>query len=231
MRILLVEDDELLGSGVSDALEFARHAHEWVRDGKLALALAQDGDFDLIILDLGLPGMDGFEVLRRLREGGSQTAVLILSARDGARDRVAGLNLGADDYLIKPFELDELLARLNALERRRMGVASNRISLGRLSLDLSTHTVSLDGQEVTMLRREFMLLRKLLELPSQILSRGQLEAAVYGFEGDIESNSIDVHVFHLRKKLYPEVIKTIRGVGYQLDPALKDNQPNEVKQT
>jgi two-component system response regulator QseB len=221
MRILLVEDDELLGSGVSDALEFARYAHEWVRDGKLALASAQQGDFDLIILDLGLPGMDGLEVLRQLREGGNQTAVLILSARDGARDRVSGLNLGADDYLIKPFELDELLARLNALERRRMGVASNQIKLGRLALDLASHTVLLDGQAVTILRREFMLLRKLFEAPSQILSRGQLEAAVYGYEGDIESNSIDVHVFHLRKKLYPEIIKTIRGVGYQLDPALK----------
>jgi two-component system response regulator QseB len=221
MRILLVEDDELLGSGVSDALEFARYAHEWVRDGKLALASAQQGDFDLIILDLGLPGMDGLEVLRQLREGGNQTTVLILSARDGTRDRVSGLNLGADDYLIKPFELDELLARLNALERRRMGVASNQIKLGRLALDLASHTVLLDGQAVTILRREFMLLRKLFEAPSQILSRGQLEAAVYGYEGDIESNSIDVHVFHLRKKLYPEIIKTIRGVGYQLDPALK----------
>ena len=221
MRILLVEDDELLGSGISDALENARYAHEWVRDGKLALAAAQQGNFDLIILDLGLPGMDGLEVLRRLREGGSQAAVLILSARDGPRDRVSGLNLGADDYLIKPFELDELLARLNALERRRMGVASNQIRLGRLVLDLASHLVWLDGEAVAMLRREFMLLRKLLEVPNQILSRGQLEAAVYGFEGDIESNSIDVHVFHLRKKLYPEIIKTIRGVGYQLDPALQ----------
>ena len=224
MRILLVEDDELLGSGVSDALENARYAHEWVRDGKLALAAAQQGNFDLIILDLGLPGMDGLEVLRHLRAGGSATAVLILSARDGPRDRVSGLNLGADDYLIKPFELDELLARLNALERRRMGVASNQIRLGRLVLDLASHSVSLDGEQVAMLRREFMLLRKLLELPRQILNRGQLEAAVYGFEGDIESNSIDVHVFHLRKKLYPEIIKTIRGVGYQLDPALSTDK-------
>ena len=221
MRILLVEDDELLGSGLSDALEFARYAHEWVRDGKLALAAAQQNDFDLIILDLGLPGMDGLEVLGKLRAAGNQTSVLILSARDGSHDRVRGLNLGADDYLIKPFELDELLARLSALERRRMGVASNQISLGRLVIDLASHSVMLDGQAVTLLRREFMLLRKLLEAPSRILSRGQLEAAVYGNEGDIESNSIDVHVFHLRKKLYPEIIKTVRGVGYQLDPALQ----------
>ena len=220
MRILLVEDDELLGSGLSDALEFARYAHEWVRDGKLALAAAQQNDFDLII-DLGLPGMDGLEVLGKLRAAGNQTSVLILSARDGSHDRVRGLNLGADDYLIKPFELDELLARLSALERRRMGVASNQISLGRLVIDLASHSVMLDGQAVTLLRREFMLLRKLLESPSRILSRGQLEAAVYGNEGDIESNSIDVHVFHLRKKLYPEIIKTVRGVGYQLDPALQ----------
>ena len=221
MRILLVEDDELLGSGLSDALEFARYAHEWVRDGKLALAAAQQNDFDLIILDLGLPGMDGLEVLGKLRAAGNQTSVLILSARDGSHDRARGLNLGADDYLIKPFELDELLARLSALERRRMGVASNQISLGRLVIDLASHSVMLDGQAVTLLRREFVLLRKLLESPSRILSRGQLEAAVYGNEGDIESNSIDVHVFHLRKKLYPEIIKTVRGVGYQLDPALQ----------
>ena len=176
---------------------------------------------DRIILDLGLPGMDGLEVLGKLRAAGNQTSVLILSARDGSHDRVRGLNLGADDYLIKPFELDELLARLSALERRRMGVASNQISLGRLVIDLASHSVTLDGQAVTLLRREFMLLRKLLESPSRILSRGQLEAAVYGNEGDIESNSIDVHVFHLRKKLYPEIIKTVRGVGYQLDPALQ----------
>jgi len=211
----------LLGSGLCDALEFARYAHEWVRDGKLALAAAQQNDFDLIILDLGLPGMDGLEVLGKLRAAGNQTSVLILSARDGSHDRVRGLNLGADDYLIKPFELDELLARLSALERRRMGVASNQISLGRLVIDLASHSVMLDGQAVTLLRREFMLLRKLLESPSRTLSRGQLEAAVYGNEGDIESNSIDVHVFHLRKKLYPEIIKTVRGVGYQLDPALQ----------
>ncbi len=221
MRILLVEDDELLGSGVSDALDFARYAHEWVRDGKLALAAAQQEDFDLIVLDLGLPGMDGLEVLSRLREAGKQVAVLILSARDGTHDRVRGLNLGADDYLVKPFELDELLARINALERRRMGVASNQLRLGRLSIDLASRAVSLDGEDVTLLRREFMLLRKLVESPNRILSRGQLEAAVYGNEGDVESNSIDVHVFHLRKKLYPEIIKTVRGVGYQLDPALR----------
>jgi two-component system response regulator QseB len=225
MRILLVEDDELLGSGLSDALEAARYAHEWVRDGKLALASAQQNDFDLIILDLTLPGMDGLEVLERLRSAGNQTGVLILSARDGPHDRVRGLNLGADDYLIKPFELDELLARLNALERRRMGVASNQVRLGRLVLDLAARSVMLDGQAVALLRREFMLLRKLVEAPTRILSRGQLEAAVYGNEGDVESNSIDVHVFHLRKKLYPEIVKTVRGVGYQLDPALKPALP------
>jgi DNA-binding response OmpR family regulator len=170
---------------------------------QIGLAAAQQNDFDLIILDLGLPGMDGLEVLGKLRAAGNQTSVLILSARDGSHDRVRGLNLGADDYLIKPFELDELLARLSALERRRMGVASNQISLGRLVIDLASHSVMLDGQAVTLLRREFMLLRKLLESPSRILSRGQLEAAVYGNEGDIESNSIDVHVFHLRKKAVP----------------------------
>lgn len=220
MRLLLVEDDELLGSGVSVALERANYSHAWVQDGRHALALACEEVFDLIILDLGLPGMDGLEVLRRLRASGNQTSVLILSARDAPRDRILGLNLGADDYLIKPFELDELLARLMAIGRRQLGASSNRVKIGRLQLDLSAQIISLDGQPVALPRREFMLLKKLIENPRHTLSRGQLEAAVYGFEGDVESNSIDVHVHHLRKKLYPEVIRTVRGLGYQLDPLL-----------
>jgi two-component system response regulator QseB len=218
MRILLVEDDELLGSGLSDALNHAHYSHEWVRNGEEALAHIASCEFDLIVLDLGLPGMDGIEVLRRLREGGNNAPVLILSARDAARDRVLGLDAGADDYLVKPFDLDELLARVHALERRRSGGATNLLQHGRLALDLRAMSVKYGGAPVDLKRREFMLLKKLIENPSQTFSRSQLEEYVYGWQGDVESNAIDVHVHHLRRKLYPEVIKTVRGIGYRIDP-------------
>jgi len=218
MRILLVEDDELLGSGLSDALARAHYAHEWVRDGGSALRIATTSEFDLIILDLGLPELDGIEVLKQIRARANATPVLILSARDATRDRVLGLNAGADDYLVKPFDLEELLARVHALERRRSGVSTNQLQHGKLVLDLGAMSVICAGTSVELQRREFMLLKKLVENPNQILSRGQLEEAVYGWEGDVESNAIDVHVHHLRRKLYPESIKTIRGVGYRIDP-------------
>lgn len=218
MRILLVEDDELLGSGLSDALNRGHYPHEWARSGEAALALCASSPFDLIVLDLGLPGMDGIEVLRRLRSRGNRVPVLILSARDATRDRVLGLNTGADDYLTKPFELDELLARLHALERRISGGTTNLLEHGQLELDLSAMSVKCAGAPVNLQRREFMLLKKLIENPNQTFSRSQLEEYVYGWQGDVESNAIDVHVHHLRRKLYPEVIKTVRGIGYRIDP-------------
>ena len=219
MRILLVEDDELLGSGLSDALDRAHYAHEWVRDGNGALRLATDSRFDLIILDLGLPGLDGIELLEQLRRRADTTPVLILSARDAARDRVLGLNAGADDYLVKPFDLDELFARLHAIERRRRGLSTNRVQHGKLLLDIGAMMVFYAGVPIELQRREFMLLKKLLENPNQVHSRGQLEQSIYGWEGDVESNTIDVHVHHLRRKLHPDVVKTVRGVGYQIGPA------------
>jgi len=218
MRILLVEDDELLGSGLSDALARAKYAFEWVRDGRAALAAALGSPFDLVVLDLGLPSMDGMEVLRQLRVRRNTTPVLILSARDATRDRVLGLNAGADDYLVKPFDLDELLARVHAIERRRSGGSTNQLRHGDLVLDLAAMAVTYAGTRVELQRREFMLLKKLIENPAQVFSRAQLEESIYGWEGDIESNTIDVHVHHLRRKLYPEVIKTVRGVGYRIDP-------------
>jgi two-component system response regulator QseB len=218
MRILLVEDDELLGSGLSDALGRRHYAHEWLRDGRSALRAAREDAFDLIILDLGLPDLDGMELLRRLRAASNATPVLILSARDAARDRVLGLNCGADDYLVKPFELDELLARIHALERRRSGGATNEIRQKSLVLDLSAMTVSYEGKPVALQRREFMLLRKLIESPHQVFSRTQLEQSIYGWDADLESNTIDVHVHHLRRKLYGEVVKTVRGIGYRFGP-------------
>jgi DNA-binding response OmpR family regulator len=178
--------------------------------------MALHEDYDLILLDLGLPGLDGLTVLQRLRDKGRRAAVLVISARNQTRDRIEGLNLGADDYISKPFELDELLARIRAVERRMAGQQRNVLEKGRLQLSLDSFEVRMAGQVVDLQRREFMLLRKLVESPSSIHTRGQLEAAVYGGEGDVESNSIDVHVHHLRKKLGADVVKTIRGVGYRL---------------
>jgi two-component system response regulator QseB len=218
MRILLVEDDELLGSGIDDALTRAHYPHEWVRDGRSAVHAAEGSDFDLIILDLGLPQLDGMEVLRRLRAAGNATAVLILSARDATRDRIAGLNAGADDYLVKPFDLEELLARIHAIERRRSGGSTNRLQRGELVLDLGAMAVEYGGAHIALQRREFMLLKKLIENPNQVFSRAQLEESIYGWDGDVGSNTIDVHVHHLRRKLYPDVIRTVRGVGYRIGP-------------
>ena len=218
MRILLVEDDELLGAGIEDALTRARYAVEWVRSGPLALAALEQGAFDALVLDLGLPGMDGLQVLRRVRASGSLTPALILSARDSVAQRVAGLDAGADDYLVKPIELDELLARVRALERRLRGAARNVLEHGRLRLDPVSLRVTHDGEPVALQRREFMLLHKLLAAPGQVLTRSQLEEALYGWDGNVESNALDVHVHNLRRKLYPGVIRTVRGVGYVADP-------------
>jgi two-component system response regulator QseB len=218
VRILLVEDDDLLAAGIRDTLERALYAVEWVADGPHALAALQTNTFDLVVLDLGLPGLDGIEVLKRVRAGGATTPVLVLSARDTAPDRVLGLDAGADDYLIKPFDVDELLARVRVLQRRQRGAAVNVIEHGRLQLDPQSLTVTFDGQPVTLQRREFMLLQRLLQSPGQVLSRTQLEEAIYGWDAGVESNTVDVHIHKLRRKLYPEVIRTVRGVGYIADP-------------
>jgi two-component system response regulator QseB len=218
VRILLVEDDELLGAGIRDTLERALYAVEWVTDGPKALAALQASAFDLVVLDLGLPGLDGIEVLRRLRAGGSATPVLVLSARDTPPERVLGLDAGADDYLVKPFDVDELLARARARQRRLRGAATNVIEHGRLRLDPAALAVTYDGRPVALQRREFMLLLRLLQSVGQVLSRSQLEESIYGWDGVIESNTVDVHIHKLRRKLYPEVIRTVRGVGYIADP-------------
>jgi two-component system response regulator QseB len=219
VRILLVEDDELLGAGIRDAFERARYAVEWVRTGPLALAALGGEGFGAVVLDLGLPGMDGLEVLRRARAAGSAAPVLILSARDAVGQRVAGLDAGADDYLVKPFDVEELLARVRVLQRRLRGAASNVIEHGAVRLDPGALSVTHQGRPVALQRREFMLLQKLLAAPGQVLTRAQLEESLYGWEGNVESNALDVHVHNLRRKLYPEVIRTVRGVGYVADPA------------
>ncbi len=217
MRILLVEDDELLGAGIHDTLTRARYAVEWVRSGAHALAALEHG-FDAVILDLGLPGMDGLDVLRRARAAGSTTPVLVLSARDSPGQRVEGLDAGADDYLTKPFDVEELLARVRVLQRRLRGAASNLLQHGSLELDPASFSVVHEGRPVALQRREFMLLQKLLAAAGQVHTRAQLEESLYGWDGSVESNALDVHVHNLRKKLYPGVIRTVRGIGYVADP-------------
>jgi two-component system response regulator QseB len=219
VRILLVEDDELLGAGVRDALHRAQLCVEWVTGGREAAAALRASSFDLVILDLGLPGMDGLDVLRELRARGDTTPVLVLSARDGPPQRVLGLDAGADDYLTKPFDLDELFARVRALQRRVRGAAVNAIELGGVRLDPASHSVTYGGSAVPLQRREYMLLERLMQSAGQVLSRSQLEESLYGWEGGAESNSLDVHIHHLRRKLYPGIIRTVRGVGYIIDQA------------
>lgn len=219
MRILLVEDDASLASGLTRALQKAHYTVEHVADGRSAARACRDPSFDLVILDLGLPEMDGIDVLKAVRQGGGQVPVLILSARDSTRHRVEGLDHGADDYVVKPFDLDELLARIRVLERRRSGQTINRIQEGGIELDLATLTVKWEGQALDLPAREFMLLRRLIESPKTVFTRAQLEESLYGWGEGVESNAIDVHVHHLRRKISPDVIKTVRGVGYRFGRA------------
>ena len=217
MRILLVEDDAMIGESVAEGLKAEGYAVDWVRDGKEAEVAVAATSYSLVILDLGLPRRDGIDVLRGIRERRIDVPVLVMTARDTVRDRIKGLDAGADDYLIKPFDVDELLARVRALQRRQRGAAVNVIEHGPLRLDPASMTVTFDGKPVTLQRREFMLLQRLLQNAGQVLSRAQLEDAVYGWDGGVESNTVDVHIHKLRRKLYPDVIRTVRGVGYVAD--------------
>jgi two-component system response regulator QseB len=216
VRILLVEDDELLASGLITALTRANHHVDHVGDGQKAIHALTDGEFDIAILDLGLPKIDGTEVLRTIRQKGSHIPVLILSARDATKDRILGLDLGADDYLTKPFELDELLARIRVLERRRSGNTVNQLTIGDLVIDLTSLSVTWKGTPLDLQRREFALLKKLAESPHQVFNRPQLEESLYGWSDGVESNTIDVHIHNLRKKISPNIVKTLRGVGYRI---------------
>ena len=216
MKLLLVEDDPLLASGLVLALRRASYTVEHVSDGAAAVAALAHNDFAAMVLDLGLPTMDGTEVLRVVRAKDNPIPVLILSARDSTRDRVLGLDLGADDYLVKPFELDELLARLRVLLRRRSGRQVNQVTLGQLMLNPESLSATWHGQPVTLQRLEFMLLLQLAENPQRVFNRAQLEESLYGWGEGAESNTIDVHVHYLRKKFAPNIIKTIRGVGYRI---------------
>ena len=217
MRLLLVEDDALLGDGLEAGLAQAGFEVDWVRDGMAALhAVDAGGVHAAVILDLGLPRLAGFEVLQRIRARGLRLPVLILTARDAVGDRVRGLDAGADDYLVKPADLDELAARLRALIRRSKGEADPRLRIGAVELDPAARNVFHDGRPVTLKPREFALLHELMLNAGRVLTREQLEDRLYRWGEEIESNSVEVHVHRLRRKLAPELIHTVRGVGYTM---------------
>jgi two-component system OmpR family response regulator/two-component system response regulator QseB len=216
MRILLVEDDPQLGDGLMVGLRQAGFAVDWVRNGHAAdLALSTE-TFDLVVLDLGLPRLSGMEVLKRARDRGRTAPVLILTARDATGDKVSGLDAGADDYLVKPIDLDELTARIRALTRRSAGRAAPLLTHGNLALDPAAHSVTLAGQPVDLASREFSLLQMLLESAGRVLTRSQLEQSLYGWGDEPDSNALEVHIHHLRRKLGSELIRTLRGVGYTI---------------
>ncbi len=214
MRLLLVEDDRLIGRGVQESLRDEGYAVDWVRDGAAALTQIASGVHDLVILDLGLPTTDGIEVLRRVRAQKNDIPVLIVSARDAPTSRVAGLDTGADDYLTKPFDLIELSARIRALLRRRSGRVDPVISHRGVTLNLATRRASFNGEDLPLPAREFHLLHALLERPGAVLSRDQLREKLYSWGEEIESNTIEVFVYSLRKRLGADYILTVRGVGY-----------------
>ena len=216
MRILLVEDDAMLGAAVQRALARSGHALDWVQDGRAAEAALAGDPYDAVLLDLGLPDKSGLDVLRDLRRRGRDVPVVILTAQDAVRDRVAGLDAGADDYLVKPFDLDELAARIRAVQRRSVGRAEPVIEHGRLTLNPATREVFLAGAPVSLSTREFSLLQALLEHPGRPISRSRLEERLYGWSGQVESNAVEVHIHSLRRKLGAQLIKTLRGVGYMV---------------
>lgn len=222
MKILLVEDDDLLGDGIRTGLAQVGFAVDWAHNGRDAeLALAAE-KYDAMVLDLGLPKVSGGEVLRRARAGGVVVPVLILTARDTVADRVAGLDAGADDYLVKPFDLAELQARLRALIRRTHGQTAALLRHGDLELDPAARTVRWQGRSVELSAREFALLHELLSHVGRVLSKAQIEEKLYGWGEEIESNAIEVFVHHLRRKLSPALIRTLRGVGYMIDKVDKE---------
>jgi two-component system response regulator QseB len=217
MSLLLVEDDTILGDGLCVALTAAGHTVDWVQDGYAAEHALDDNTYWLVILDLQLPGRSGLEVLTQLRRRGNPVPVLITTSFAQVEDRVAGLNKGADDYLVKPFDLDELLARINALERRAQGRVTPVLGSGSIVLDPNSHHVTVGERPVALSRHEFLILQALLENAGRVLPRERLEQLLYGWGDEPSSNTLEVHIHHLRRKLDVDVIRTVRGVGYMLE--------------
>lgn len=214
MHILIVEDDLMLGEGLQVGLRQAGFQPEWVKDGEAAWQTLRHESFSAVVLDLGLPKMDGLEVLKRMRANEQKLPVLVLTARDTAQDVIAGLDSGADDYMVKPCDLGELAARLRALIRRAAGAAAPIMQIGALSLDPASREVRFDNKAIDLSPREFDLLHELMLNAGKVLTRAQLESKIYPWGEEVESNALEVHVHHLRRKTATEVIKTVRGVGY-----------------
>lgn len=221
MRILLVEDDELLGDGLLTGLKQQGYTVDWVQDGLAAEAAIDYEDFDVMILDLGLPKKSGLEVLKSVRENGKEFPILILTAKESTDDKILGLDSGADDYMVKPCDLDELSARVRALHRRKTGSTVSIIEHEGLSLDASAHEVKYKDEVINIPRREFTLLEKLLENIGKVVSRNQLVETLYGWD-DVDSNTLEVHIHNIRKKLPKGFIKTVRGVGYMVPKELPE---------
>lgn len=216
MKLLLAEDDPLIGSGMEQGLRLAGFTVDWVQDGMAAELALEAGSYAALILDLGLPRQDGLHLLAKLRQRGDVLPILVVTARDTVDDRVAGLNLGADDYLVKPFDLNELVARIHALIRRHLGRANPTMRLADLSLDPGSREVRLKGQPLRLSQREFAVLEALMAAPGTVLSREALEEQVYGWDEEVASNAIEVHLHNLRRKLGADWIRNVRGVGYKI---------------
>ncbi len=217
MRILLVEDDRMIGEAVVQALKDAAYAVDWVQDGITAFDSLETDEYELVVLDLGLPKQDGLLVLQRMRADGNATPVLIVTARDAVEDRIRGLDLGADDYLVKPFAVGELLARMRAVVRRKAGSGSPLLSNGLLTLDPTTKEATYGERRCRLSAREFSLLQALLLRPGTILSRDELETRIYGWNEEVESNAVEFLIHAVRKKLGSDVIRNVRGMGWMVD--------------
>ena len=216
MRLLLVEDDEMIAETVLESMRREGYAIDWAQDGRAAELSLGNGVYDLVLLDLGLPRKDGFDLLKGYRRQGGEAPVIILTARDAVNDRIRGLDAGADDYLIKPFDLDELAARARALLRRRTGHKHPVYTHGELTLDPAAHEVTKGGVPLALVPREFALLQALIEEPARVFTRAELEDKLYGWGEEVGSNTIEVHVHSLRRKIGAEQVVTVRGVGYRL---------------
>ncbi len=220
MKLLLAEDDPMIGASVVRGLKLAGFVVDWVRDGRAARAALDTGSYGLLLLDLGLPLLDGVALLKELRRGGSDVPVLVVTARDAVADRIFSLNLGADDYLIKPFDLDELIARIYALQRRQVGRKQPEMRLGALCVNPLSREARMNDKPLALSQREFSLLAALIEKPGTVLSREQLEDRLYGWDEEVASNAVEVHLHNLRRKLGVTWIRNVRGVGYKLvEPA------------
>ncbi|MGZ8158510.1 MAG: response regulator [Methylobacter sp.] len=217
MRLLLVEDDEILGDGLVEGLKMEGYAVDWLTNGKLADEALKVNSYELIVLDLNLPDMEGLDILKALRERKDETPVMVLTAKDTVPDRVLGLDSGADDFVIKPFELDEVCARLRALARRNEGRSVPNIEYKGIVLDPASHQVTWNDEKVDLSQKEFEILSFLMSNIGRVISRARLEESLYSWDSDVESNTVEVHIHHLRKKLDPSIIRTVRGVGYIID--------------